>query len=104
MIKQLTWFELSKLADGARVAFVEDWDIFPECIVRAGETATVTENGLNEMWSEMWVRPDSAAVREILQEWDGRIQLAPPLGYDGDDHDDDPAWQELSPLALAERN
>jgi hypothetical protein len=45
----LTWLDLSKVGNGTRVVFTAAHDIFPECIVPAGTTATVTENGLHEL-------------------------------------------------------
>jgi hypothetical protein len=71
----LNWFDLSKVANGTRVVFAEAWDIFPECIVPAGSTATVTENGLNELACACIVTPDDPALRTALAQW-GRRHLA----------------------------
>ena len=82
MIEQnLTWLELSKLPNGARVMFTTSWDIFAEnLIVPAGTHATVIENSLNEMQPVLFVRPDDEAVREKLKEWDGLIHINPFTG------------------------
>jgi hypothetical protein len=66
---------LAKISNGTRVVFAEAWDIFPECIVPAGSTATVTENGLNELACACIVTPDDPALRTALAQW-GRRHLA----------------------------
>jgi hypothetical protein len=116
---QLNWFDLSKVANGTRVVFTEAWDIFPECIVPAGTTATVSENGLNgvsnrntvatvedlgltlnELACACIVTPDDAALRAVLAEWDGDIWLTPPL--DRSTGNREPDWLGLSPLSVTD--
>ena len=95
----LTWFELSKVADGTRVVFVEPWD--------AGTQGVITHNYLNEMQQSVSVLPDSADLREKLKTWDGEIILGTHLNSGADTqsepHDDDAAeWFQPSPLATLE--
>jgi hypothetical protein len=94
----LNWFDLSKISNGTRVVFAEAHDIFPECIVPAGSTATVTENGLNELACACIVTPDDPALRTALAEWEGNIWLTPPL--DRSTGNREPDWHGASPLAL----
>ena len=98
MTAQLTWLEASRLNVGDRVVFVDAHDIFPECVVPAGTTGTVTENGLNESLGTVIVAPDDTALRVALREWDGAIWLSPPLDREGSGNRE-PAWSEPSPLA-----
>lgn len=72
------WIELSKLQPGARVRFPSGFDIFPDCLVPAGAMATVEENGLNEIYCTMLLKPDDQAVRDALSEWDGLVHLSGP--------------------------
>jgi len=104
MAKQLTWFNLSKVENGARVEFVVDWDIFPDCLVPTGTIATIVENNLNEITSEMLVLPDNVRVQRALEHWDGQIILSPFEGGTSqvDENGNDLTWQELSPLAIRE--
>ena len=100
--ERLTWFDLSKVASGTRVRFVEGWDIFPDCFVPAGTLGTVIENNLNEITSAMEVLPDDLDIRRALAEWDGQIELSPFTGggvAHTDEQGNDLAWQELSPVA-----
>jgi hypothetical protein len=92
----MTWFELSTLANGTRVEFVTDWDIFPETLVPAGARATVTQNDLNEITMQILVLPDDVRIQRALEAWDGEIILSPTLPTCMDD----PVWEEASPLAI----
>ncbi len=98
MSEALSWLALSKVANGALVVFAEAHDIFPECMVPAGTTGTVTENGLNELLGTVIVAPDDTALRAALAEWDGAIWLSPPL--DRATGNREPDWLGVSPLAL----
>jgi hypothetical protein len=71
--------QMRSFAHGTRVVFAEAWDIFPECVVPEGTTATITENGLNELACACIVTPDDPNLRTALAEWDGDIWLTPPL-------------------------
>ena len=93
-MRTLTWFELSRVADGDRVVFTTSWDIPTVVVVPEGTTATVVENGLNEIWSSMLLKTDNEAVTKALAKWDGMVELAPiNMGYD---------WSDLTPVALEE--
>lgn len=99
----LSWFDLSKVKDGTRVRFAQDWDIFPECVVPAGTLATVVNNSLNEITSEMHVLADPLEIRRALEKWDGEVYLSPFLGGGVahlDENGEDLAWQDLSPLEV----
>lgn len=85
----ITWLELSKVEEGTRIVFPDGFDIFPDCYVKPGTTATVTENSLNEACQIMLVRPDDEVVRTALAEWNGDIHLSPEL-QGADWHDDSP--------------
>lgn len=96
----LTWLEASKLNVGDRVVFVTSHDIFAEdVIVPEGMTATVTEQGLNDLATALYVTPDDEAIRTKLAAWDGMIQLVPGLDreYANREHE----WQALSPIGRA---
>ena len=67
----------------------------------AGTRATVTEQGLNEIWGALAVKPDDAELQAQLAEWDGEIVLSPPLDRE-DSGNREPAWSEPSPLAKVE--
>lgn len=102
-MKPLTWLEVAGLPEGTRVQFVEQLDIFPEALIPAGSMATIVENGLNEIWCAMLVKPDDEKLCAALSAWQGRIYL-PPTGTSLDPGADnaasDPAWNSASPLAL----
>ncbi len=89
-----TWFELSRdLKTGTRVRFVESVDRFSEgFIIPVGATATVVENGLNEIWCALSLEPDDVKIRESLAAWDGHIILNPV--------NDGEAMHDNSPLVL----
>ena len=97
-MKQLTKAELAVLPEGTRVVFVEDFDIFPEALVKAGTTGKIKENGFSEIWSSMLVEPDDPELREKLSEW-GCIWLQ---GGEPGGEITDESWTELSPLALVD--
>lgn len=64
----------TNMREGNRVRFIDDWDIYPYCIVPAGTVGTITEvtereNGM------VFVLPDNTEIREILKDWDGAIQV-----------------------------
>lgn len=106
-MKPLTWFELACLEEGTKVAFCEDWDIFPEALVRAGTTAVIKENGLNEIWCAMLVLPDDEELRKTLTYWNGAIHFNPGLDpgadLEGDpENEESQKWHQPSPLALME--
>lgn len=92
----LTWFELSRdLKPGSRVRFVKPVDRYPEgFIIPVGLTATVVENGLNDIWCALSLRPDHDSMRSALAEWDGNIILNPL--------NDGEAMNDPSPLALSD--
>jgi hypothetical protein len=94
----LSWLEPSKISDGTRVVFTAAHDIFPECVVPEGTTATVTENGLNELPCTLIVTPDDPGLRTALAEWEGDIWLSPPL--DRGSGNREPDWNSASPIAL----
>jgi hypothetical protein len=114
MTQPLTWFDLSRLKDGTRVVFAEDWDIFPICMVPKGTTGSVVENGLNEIWCLLLVAVDDDKIREDLREWDGRVTLSNnnldpgaklhehPEACTAEENDKANEWYAPSPLALAE--
>lgn len=103
-MKQLTWFDLSKVRPGTRVVFMEPWDIFAEnVLVNEGEQGIVNDNGLNDIWGGFDVLPDNQDIRTALKDWDGCIQLTNHEGLDpAADGETDENWQSLSPLALVE--
>ena len=76
MTAQLSWFQASRLNVGDRVVFVDPHDIFPEALVPAGTRGTVTEQGLNEIWSALAVKPDDLDLQKALAEWNGEIILS----------------------------
>jgi hypothetical protein len=97
LVTQLTWLQASRLKSGERVVFAETHDIFPEALVPQGTKATVTENELNETSCALWVKPDDIDLQKALSEWEGDIQLTPPL--DREMGNREPTWDELSPPA-----
>ena len=97
MTDRLSWLELSKLAPGTRVGFVEAFGEYPNLRFEPGEMATVTENGLNA-WGGFLVLPDNPILRDHYRDWDGQIDVA---AYADLDPAGGPAWDEPSPLALA---
>jgi hypothetical protein len=99
MTAQLSWLQASRLNVGDRVVFVDPHDIFPEALVPAGTRATVTEQGLNEIWSALAVKPDDTGLQTKLAEWDGEIILYPPLDREGSGNRE-PGWSGPSPLAM----
>ena len=98
MTHQMSWFEASRdLKAGDRVVFCNEWDIFPDVLIPEGMQATVIEQGLNEIWATLSVKPDDADLQTVLAEWEGNVHLAPPL--DRNTGNREMAWQEPSPLA-----
>jgi hypothetical protein len=95
---QLTWLQASQLKSGERVVFAKPHDIFPEALVPQGTKGTVTENELNGTSCALWVKPDDIGLQKSLAEWDGEIQLTPPL--DREMGNREPTWDGLSPLAI----
>lgn len=102
-MRSLSWLELSSLPPHTRVQFTEDVDLFPFCVVKAGEKATITDNGLNELICLLKVRPDTVELQNALDDWDGNVLLPRgginlnPAGVEAD-----PQWLEFSPLVLLE--
>ena len=96
----LTWFQLASVPNGTRVRFASEWDIFPMTKVPVGTLATVTDNGLNEMWCQFAVVTDNIDVRESLKEWDGQVILCPDLNPESDDGVVANEWHSESPLEL----
>jgi hypothetical protein len=101
----ISWFDLSKVADGTRVVFEQPHDIFPECVVPAGTHGTVVHNYLNEMQQSISVLPDDERLRTALRNWDGEIILGTHLNSGADLEADPPddeaaAWFARSPLAV----
>lgn len=93
---QLTWRELSALAEGTRVRFVEPHDIFPITVVDVGTVGTLVENGLNEIYATAGVLPDDEKLRHDLADWHGEISLSP----DHANAETEDGWDDLSPVAL----
>jgi hypothetical protein len=82
-----TWIELSTLAEGTKVRFTKAWDIFPEALIPAGATGTIIEQGLNDIWCALRVRPDDEAQAGQLRHWDRCIVLHGPSDDDGTQKD-----------------
>ena len=106
-MKNLTWFELSKVPDGARVVFAEPHDIFPECLVPAGTRGTILRNYLNEMHNQISILPDDQGLRDALKHWNGEIIIGTHLDSGADTHSEEvdaraAAWFMPSPLAVVE--
>jgi hypothetical protein len=93
-----TWFELSRAKVGDRVTIVNGWDIYPIIFIEPGSTGTIVENGLNEIYAELIVRPDDEEIRKALAEWDGNIILGPDS--DPSIRADENKWQQPAPIAL----
>jgi hypothetical protein len=67
-----SWGDIAKRAtEGTRVRFVCEWDIYPYGIVPHGMTGTVTETDADSVW----ILADDSAVRDMLREWEGNVQL-----------------------------
>lgn len=96
---RMSWFDLSRVAAGARVVFADAWDIFPECIIPEGTEAVILENGLNDIWGGILVTPGDQALRDKLAHWEGCVHLGSHLNPAG--AEDDPQWHEQCPLVLA---
>jgi hypothetical protein len=94
MTEALTWRELSAVDEGTRVRFVSPWDIFPITVVEVGTVGTLVRSELNEISSLGFVLPDDRELRAMLRDWDGEIYLSPEPW--------DAAWDEASPVALAD--
>jgi hypothetical protein len=87
-----TWLELSRdLKTGDRITFVSDWDRYPDVFVKAGETAVVVENSLNEIEPTLFVRPDNEQLQQALKEWDGLVHVYGPW-YE------DETWNDKAPI------
>lgn len=94
-----TWFQLSKAPVGARVRFAEPWDIFSEgLIVPAGSTGTIVEQGLNDIWCALAVRPDDEALANSLNYWNRAVILHGPEG--DSDPEENSNWWKQSPLEV----
>ena len=76
--ERATWLALSALPNGALVEFVEDYDIFPDGVVKAGTRANVGEQGLNE--ANPILKLDPVDPIAFLHNWDGQIWLMPRAG------------------------
>lgn len=94
----MSWHDASaRLKAGDKVRFDTSHDIFPECLVPEGATATVVENSLNEACALLELRPDDTSIREALKNWDGNILLSPE-SYDA--FRDGAAWHDCSPIEM----
>jgi hypothetical protein len=85
----LTWREaIDTLQSGARVRFVQDWDVFPLTVVKEGTTGKVVfiENNSQKrpMSDYIHVLPDDEAIRATFAEWDGVVYLEGPDGENPD--------------------
>lgn len=85
MNPRLTWSELSALKVGACVAFAEPERVFgtrEQITVETGTVCTIEENGLNEIWGGIIVRPVDAELQRRLvfhqEDYNGCIMLAGP--------------------------
>lgn len=100
---RLTWLDLSRMPKGLRVVFTDPHDIFPECVVPAGATGAIQENGLNEIWGGLIVVPDNQSIRDKLAAWSGEIHLGWHLDASADTDANATAaaqeWHALSPLS-----
>lgn len=93
----ITWHEVAQLPLGTRVRFVQDWDIFPHCVVPAGTIAIVRgEADHGSYWFCRLFPENAPQVAKALVEWQGEIQLTP---FDGHADVGD-TWSEPSPLKL----
>ena len=54
----LSWYKLSRIPNGTKLTFVKNWN----GVVTAGTSATVEENGLNEIYQTMIVRVDNLPI------------------------------------------
>ena len=91
----MTYLELAKLSAGARVRFVKDYDRnYPHVYVKAGETGTVVEQGLNELQPALLVRLDDPEQQARLADWDG------VLWFYGPEQNDSPEWNNESGVEL----
>lgn len=102
--ERMSWFDLSKVEEGAVVVFAEAWDIFPDCVIPAGTKAVVVENGLNEIWCGMLVAPGDQSLRDQLKEWKGCVHLGSHLDPGADAITkplEQRKWDALCPLVLA---
>jgi hypothetical protein len=75
-----SWFDLSRLPQGALVEFVDYWDIFDSGVIPPGVLCVVKEQGLNEMQPALVLKPQWASFK-FLDHWDGEIWLYPPEDF-----------------------
>lgn len=91
----LSWFELSTLKPGARIAFAEarvERTMFSSIDIPAGTVCIITEQGLNEIWGGIIVAPVSRALQQEL--------VHHQAGYDGGIFLDGPTDSTPSPFLL----
>lgn len=101
--EKLSWLACKDLKHGDRVVFIDDWDIFPEALVKAGTVCTVEANGLADAQAgfHLSLYPDDKAVRAALHEWDGHIHLGDDLNREVEPTTD-PEWLAAAPIAKLE--
>jgi hypothetical protein len=71
-----------ELTIGTRVRFKEQWDIFPFCIIRKGETGTISriepQGSDDAVFSgsiHYWIKPDTPHPELNGDDWKGEIQI-----------------------------
>ncbi len=116
MSERLTWFELSALKEGAVVAFGCEFHhsvSYQPKLIPVGTVCTIEENGLNEIWSAIIVRPADAELSASLvyahTDCDGSIHInGPDAGISAypttpdEDAEWGATWGALSPFTLHE--
>jgi len=109
MNERLTWFELSRLKPGAVVAFGCEFHVTTrggEVAIAPGTACVLEDNGLNEIWGGVIVKPLDPVVEKLLyhqDQVDGLILISDtPEPGGADDPDGDPRWGALSPFIIHE--
>ena len=57
------------MKEGAKVKFISEWDIFPHCIIKEGESGMVSKIDDDGIWIKMDTKHPN------LDYWDNKVQM-----------------------------